>query len=272
MWGVLATSLLFLPLSQVLSLLFLVSSLAMACYSGVLTFPATAFLLAIIILVLLLQKYRQRNGVAAGLELLLVLGVIALFLHLVPGFHNLKVLDKVRTRPLSAPFTMYYNLDKALVPFILLACLPTLFKVKKHPSVGRMGWVVLILSVPALLLLAVALGGLKIELHTPVWIGSFIIANLFFVCLAEEALFRGYLQQRLGQWLGSYPALVITALLFGSAHFAGGPLLMLFAALAGVIYGLAWLWSGRLWVAVAFHFALNLMHLLFFTYPLYLPH
>ncbi|WP_146135922.1 CPBP family intramembrane glutamic endopeptidase, partial [Yersinia pseudotuberculosis] len=138
--------------------------------------------------------------------------------------------------------------------------------------VGRMGWVVLILSVPALLLLAVALGGLKIELHTPVWIGSFIIANLFFVCLAEEALFRGYLQQRLGQWLGSYPALVITALLFGSAHFAGGPLLMLFAALAGVIYGLAWLWSGRLWVAVAFHFALNLMHLLFFTYPLYLPH
>lgn len=97
MWGVLATSLLFLPLSQVLSLLFLVSSLAMACYSGVLTFPATAFLLAIIILVLLLQKYRQRNGVAAGLELLLVLGVIALFLHLVPGFHNLKVLDKVRT-------------------------------------------------------------------------------------------------------------------------------------------------------------------------------
>lgn len=163
MWGVLATSLLFLPLSQVLSLLFLVSSLAMACYSGVLTFPATAFLLAIIILVLLLQKYRQRNGVAAGLELLLVLGVIALFLHLVPGFHNLKVLDKVRTGPLSAPFTMYYNLDKALVPFILLACLPTLFKVKKHPSVGRMGWVVLILSVPALLLLAVALGGLKLS-------------------------------------------------------------------------------------------------------------
>lgn len=271
MWGVLAASLLFLSLNRLISLALLFSSLAMACYSRVLTFPASAFLVALFIIVLLLQKYRQRRGVAAGLELLLVLGAIALFLHLIPGFHNLKVLDKVQAGPLSAPLTLYYNLDKALIPFILLACLPTLFFVKKHPSIGAIGWIALILSIPALLLLAVALGGLKIEMHTPVWIGSFIISNVFFVCLAEEALFRGYLQQRLSQWLGAYPALMITALLFGCAHIAGGPLLMLFAALAGVIYGLAWRWSGRLWVAVAFHFALNLMHLLFFTYPVYLP-
>jgi len=44
-------------------------------------------------------------------------------------------------------------------------------------------------------------------------------------------------------------------------------LLMIFAALAGLIYGLVWHWSGRLWLATAFHFALNMVHLLFFTYP-----
>ena len=60
----------------------------------------------------------------------------------------------------------------------------------------------MIISVPALLLLAVALGGLKIELHAPARILPFVMANLFFVCMAEEALFRGYLQQRLSQWLG----------------------------------------------------------------------
>ncbi|AJJ62502.1 CPBP family intramembrane glutamic endopeptidase [Yersinia aldovae] len=272
MWGMLAASLLFLSLNRVLALFLMLLSLAMALYHGVLTLPSAAFLLLTLLIALLLQKYRQRTWLAYGLELLLVFASIALFLHLVPGFNNLKVLDHVKAGPLSAPFSMYYNLDKALVPFILLACLPTLFVVSKHPSVGRMAWAALIACIPALLLLAVALGGLKIELHTPPWIGSFVIANVFFVCLAEEALFRGYLQQRLSQWLGSYPALLITALLFGAAHFAGGPLLMVFAALAGVIYGLAWLWSGRLWVAVAFHFALNLMHLLFFTYPLYLSH
>jgi len=32
-------------------------------------------------------------------------------------------------------------------------------------------------------------------------------------------------------------------------------------------FDLAWHWSGRLWLATALHFALNLTHLLFFTYP-----
>jgi membrane protease YdiL (CAAX protease family) len=60
---------------------------------------------------------------------------------------------------------------------------------------------------------------------------------------------------------------LIAALLFGLAHFAGGPLLIFFAALAGLIYGLAWQWSGRLWIATLVHFAFNLTHLLLFTYP-----
>lgn len=272
MWGILAASLLFLSINRVLSLFLLALSLSIALYHGVLTLPSAGFLLLTLTVALLLKKYRQQKWLAAGLELLLVLAAIALFLHLVPGFNNLKILDNVKVGPLSAAFNMYYNLDKALVPFILLACLPTLFVAKKHLSVGRLGWASLIISIPALLLLAAALGGLKVEMHTPAWVGSFVIANVFFVCLAEEALFRGYLQQRLSQCVGNYPALLLTALLFGAAHIAGGPLLMVFAALAGVIYGLAWLWSGRLWVAVAFHFGLNLMHLLFFTYPLYSAH
>ncbi|MFV8801237.1 CPBP family intramembrane glutamic endopeptidase [Yersinia sp. LJYL362] len=272
MWGVLAASLLFLSINRVLSLFLLALSLSIALYHSVLTLPSTAFLLLTLMVALLLKKYRQQKWLAAGLELLLVIAAVALFLHWVPGFNNLKVIDNVKVGPLSAGFSMYYNLDKALIPFILLACLPTLFVAKKHHSVSRLGWLGLIVSVPAVLLLAVALGGLKVEMHTPVWIGSFVMANIFFVCLAEEALFRGYLQQRLSQCIGSYPALLLTALLFGAAHFAGGVLLMVFAALAGVIYGLAWLWSGRLWVAVAFHFGLNLMHLLFFTYPLYSAH
>jgi len=51
--------------------------------------------------------------------------------------------------------------------------------------------------------------------------------------------------------------------------YAGGSLLVIFATLAGLIYGLAWMLSGRLWVAVLFHVGLNLCHLLFFTYPVF---
>lgn len=69
------------------------------------------------------------------------------------------------------------------------------------------------------------------------------MANLFFTCMAEEALFRGYLQQRLSQWLSAWPALIITALIFGTAHLAGGMWMVMFATLAGLIYGLDVEWS-----------------------------
>lgn len=94
---------------------------------------------------------------------------------------------------------------------------------------------------------------------------------MLFVAFAEEALFRGWIQQRLTRWLSAAPAMLIASLLFGLAHFSGGPLLMFFATLAGMIYGLAWMWSRRLWVAVLFHAGFNLCHLLFFTYPLLRP-
>lgn len=271
MWGMLAASLFLLPFNLMLASLLLACALGLAIFYGVVTPPAMVFMLVMLTATLLSHKYRQKSKwLTSGSELLLVIGAAALFLHLVPGFNNLKLLDKIYVGALSAPFTMYYNFDKALIPFLLLPCLPSLFITDSYKTVSKMAWYILILCIPALLLLAVMFGGLKVEFHVPAWTGSFVVANLFFVCITEEALFRGYLQQRLSQRLGVWPALIISVLLFGACHYAGGFLLMLFATLAGVIYGLAWMWSGRLWVAVLFHFSLNMLHLLFFTYPFYL--
>ena len=65
------------------------------------------------------------------------------------------------------------------------------------------------------------------------------MANLFFVCMAEEALFRGYLQQRLSQWLGP-GRLIVAALVFGAAHLAGG-MLMVIRDAGRRDHGLAWM-------------------------------
>jgi len=48
------------------------------------------------------------------------------------------------------------------------------------------------------------------------------MTNLVFTFMAEAALFRGYLQQRLSQWLSAWPAWIITALIFVATHLAGG--------------------------------------------------
>ena len=203
------------------------------------------------------------RGVALTLVLL---WAMTLTLHLVPGFDNLKVLDRVQAGPASVPFTLYLNLDKPLIFFGLLLAWPALL----GPG-GTMRWrplALLMLPLAALLITAWQLGALKPEVGLPHWWWLFAFNNLLFTCVAEEALFRGLIQQgvasRSKPWLG----LLVASLLFGAAHLAGGPLLVLFAALAGACYGLAFQLSGRLSVAILLHFLFNFAHLALFTYPL----
>lgn len=268
MWLLLALSLIAAGVNRAAGLALLLPATLWALWSGVME-PVGVMVMGFVALIaLLLRRYRQIAVFAVGAELFLLFVSITLLSHIMPGFNNPLVVDHQRAGPLSLPFSLSFHFDKALLPFILLAVFPSLFLCKpiSRPRHGGWWWL-LIFSVPLLLLLATALKGLTFERHMPPWFWSFALANLFFVSLAEEAFFRSYLQRRLSQWLGPLAGLLISALLFGVSHLAGGPLLVLFAALAGIIYGLAWMWSGSLWVAALFHFALNLLHLLFFTYP-----
>ncbi|WP_429091952.1 CPBP family intramembrane glutamic endopeptidase [Aeromonas rivipollensis] len=203
------------------------------------------------------------RGVALTLVLL---WAMALTLHLVPGFDNLKVLDRVQAGPASVPFTLYLNLDKPLIFFGLLLAWPALL----GPG-GTMRWrplALLTLPLAALLITAWQLGALKPEVGLPHWWWLFAFNNLVFTCVAEEALFRGLIQQGMASRSKPWIGLLVASLLFGAAHLAGGPLLVMFAALAGACYGLAFELSGRLSVAILLHFLFNFAHLALFTYPL----
>jgi membrane protease YdiL (CAAX protease family) len=99
-----------------------------------------------------------------------------------------------------------------------------------------------------------------------------VMNNLFFVTLSEEAFFRGFLMTRLESALTPTPsarsiALVLSASAFGLAHFAGGFAYVCIATVAGIGYGLAFQRSGRLEMAILTHFAVNVTHFFLFTYP-----
>lgn len=201
-----------------------------------------------------------------GAYLFIFLWCVALFLHLIPGFTNAKVLDAVITGPQSIPFSMYLNLDKPFIFFGLLLAYPTILGSKATFNKKA----IILTSIPLFSLLPIAwgLGALQPELTIPNWWWLFALNNLLLTCVAEEAFFRGFIQQSLSKRFGWITGVAIASLLFGLAHIGGGLLLVAFAALAGVGYGLAYHYSSRLWVAVLFHFLFNFAHLVFFTYPI----
>lgn len=120
--------------------------------------------------------------------------------------------------------------------------------------------------------LGLALGKLAFAPKWPALGWLWAINNLLLVCMTEEALFRGYLQEALsrrlaGHLYGDAVAIGIAAALFGVAHVAGGTTYAMVAGLAGVGYGVAYR-CGGLRAAVLVHFGLNLTHFTLFTYPM----
>ena len=116
--------------------------------------------------------------------------------------------------------------------------------------------------------------GIRVGLLTALL--SPLINNLLFVCMAEEALFRGFVQKKLmavwskyswGVWL----AVGTASLLFGAAHYAGGDALVLTATFAGMGYGWLYYRTDSIEASIVAHFLLNLLHFFFFTYPFALP-
>ena len=167
MWGVLAASLFFLPFNRLIAWVILAASAGMGALSWGTDAAQPELYAGDRSASGLRHHFRAQRNLAIVLEGLVVAGCVALFLHLVPGIHNQLMIDGERAGPLSAPFTMYYNFDKAMVPFLLFACLPTLFSAEPGGNAGKVGWIALLLAVPALLLLAVALGGLKSSCMRP---------------------------------------------------------------------------------------------------------
>lgn len=263
-WGILTFALILLSVNKNASFIALFLACIGFVYFGVLDVIGVGVLAGFTALMILYYVFGY-----LWIEVLLVCGCTGLFFHWIAGFYNPKILSNVFVSPQSVAYSLYFNLDKSLIPFVLVIVVPSLFFAKdfEKKSLCFPQILLLICSLILLLFCAMFLDLIQFEFHIPSWILLFFWANLFFVCYVEEAFFRGYFQQRLSTWLGEYPALILSSLLFALYHLKISALLAVFAFFAGIIYGLVWLWSGRVWISTLFHFGFNLSHFLFFTYP-----
>lgn len=249
--------------------LFLFISLVLSFVSNIASLFA---ILAIVLFFYLVFSYHKSSTKLKYVlwSLVLVLG-LTLELHLIPGFDNLLVLDKIQFTPDALPFTLYLNLDKTIVGLIIigltldLASTCSELKILLLQVSYRLPIILLVIIV-----LSIAFEYIKFAPKIPQNLWIWVINNLFFTCVAEEGLFRGFFQESLSQLKYKYSkdiAILISALFFGVMHYPGGLKYVILATVAGALYGWIYKVTKRIEASILVHFMLNLTHILLFTYP-----
>ena len=201
---------------------------------------------------------------------------IGLILHLFPGYNNWLIVKDLHVSTNAVPFTLYFNYDKPFIGIFILALhLPLLSSwaawKRKLPLMGLWAGI----TIAVMLLASRAFNIVHIDPKIPMITLPWIIANLFLVCIPDEAFWRGFLQQKITNYLKpktQWAPLIAIGIL--SVFFALMHLLFVFQAryiilafIASALYGLSYHYTKSVEGAIASHFLLNVAQFFFFTYP-----
>jgi membrane protease YdiL (CAAX protease family) len=257
----------------------LIASVAAGYLTGALYGLAGVWMLILAGLALLYRSLRSRASTPsmklaqAGAGIGLFGFALALALVLLPGFPRTVLIEATRLSPGAAPFSLGLGFPKVVTGILLLGILNEARVRSGAELLGVLRRIapVFLATLVAVIAFALILGYVK---FAPKWTALFLVwapVNLFFTCLSEEAFFRGFLQHemsRVGRPRIAVPvALILSAVLFGLAHFAGGWTYVAAGVIAGLGYGWAYHRTQRIEAAMAVHFGVNAVHLLVFTYP-----
>jgi membrane protease YdiL (CAAX protease family) len=190
---------------------------------------------------------------SSGWRELLVLAVLGLTV-------DLRWLESPWPAHLSA-FNKMLLLDAGLYGFAALRQLDGVgFDLRLRVRDAAVGLRELGLYTPLALALGLGLGFLHPHRHWPglAPIGAAWCFTFIFIAIPEELFFRGWLQNLLERRMGRIPALLLTSLLFGLAHFNKRAVhfngrYVLLAAVAGVFYGRAWRQERRVGASAITH-------------------
>lgn len=242
-------------------------------FSGYVTWVGATGLAAFAVSAFFAQQPLPTRALRAIVGVVAMIGALTLAVHAFPGFSKAVLIPHIKISRDAPPFTLHANFGQAAVGLLLLALMPN--RVRSHsewrPVLLRTLPIAIVTSV-SVIAMAVFVGFVGPDLKFSQYAPIFLATNLLFTCVAEEAFFRGFLQERLAGFLssvryGSFIAVVCSGLLFGLAHFPGGPTYVVLASMAGIGYGCAYASSKKIEAAILAHFSVNAVHFLCFTYP-----
>ncbi len=253
---------------------FLIIATIMAFQAKIITPIALIPLLLLMLCHFLMKHDIQRWG---RLFLFACVSVLSLGLafHLFPGFNNWRIVSNMHISPSAHPYNLWLNFDKPFIGLFALAwSIPLLrsrFDIKR---VARITIPMTIFGVAVMMLLSLNIGIVKWDPKIPTILFIWLIDNLIFVAIPEEAFFRGFFQKEVARWLGSglwasVGAVFATSLFFTLLHVKWVPSIpfLCLVFIAGVIYGTIYEVTKSIESSIFCHFALNAVHFLLYTYP-----
>jgi membrane protease YdiL (CAAX protease family) len=160
-----------------------------------------------------------------------------------------------------AVFNKVLLLDAGIYAFLILRQLDGVgFNLRLRLSDLKIGLREFLFYAPIAIVIGLSLGFLHAHAlwPTPLRFGGAFLFTFFFIAVPEELFFRGWLQNLLERRFGRYPALFLTAALFGLSHWNKRTTnfnwqYVLLAALAGIFYGRAWRQDRRIGASAITH-------------------
>ncbi|WGL60016.1 CPBP family intramembrane metalloprotease [Pigmentibacter sp. JX0631] len=247
-------------------------------FLGFISYPS---LLLIVLFSLSCYYYKNTKNVffRFPLSALILLFSLLPFTTLLQSSQQVPIFSGERFSPISAPFWMGINIEKGVCGIILAAFLLNISRsFSNWKKIFKEFIPVYIILTVVLLLPAYLTNFIKYDFKLPENMYLFIANNLLLTCVAEEVIFRGFLQKNLNNiFVKNFKmskaapllSLLLTAILFGLFHYKSGILMIVFAFLAGIGYGYAFQKSEKIESAILVHFGVNITHFIFFTYPFY---
>jgi membrane protease YdiL (CAAX protease family) len=241
---------------------FLAISLILAVESGTLN-PFSLIPIGTLFLIHFLLK---KNVSGTQRFILIIIAIVisfGLIFHKIPGFCNWHI---------SGNFWMNYD-SPFIGLFVLALPLPLIRSKQEWVKVAIKTLPLTILGIALMTILATSAGAVQFQIK---WPSHFLLraaVNLILVAIPEEAFFRGFIQQELFKSLGQGAKGHILSVLLASAifalahlHWTGSFVMVGFVFLAGILYGALYQYTKAIESSIFFHYTLNLIHMLFFSY------
>ena len=200
---------------------------------------------------------------------------LGLIIHYFPGFNNWKILDKVQISKGASPVTLYLKFDKPFIGiFVLVLGFPLIANRHQFLQLLKVAIPLTLLGLAILIPLALFSGLIHWDPKWPKMTWFFLLENLIFVSIIEEAFWRGFLQKEAFRFFGgkgffaNWACVVVVALGFAALHYFWVPhwpfLTLVFVA--GLVYGAIFQITKALEASILCHWVFNATHFLLFTY------